>query len=73
MKAAVNTPLPFVAPDDGVNVQLLPMEQDGMTVAPLIRLLNASRTVTVIVDAVEPATHPVEHAVIEAVPANKDD
>jgi hypothetical protein len=72
LKLVVNTPLPFEDPEDGVSVLPVPLE-DGMTVAPLMTLLNGSRTVTVMVDAVEPATHAAEQAVIDAVPAVRDD
>src|SRR3990170_4547442 len=69
LKVAVNTPLPSAAPDAaGAKVLLVPSE-DRATVAPGITLLNASRAVTVIVDAVVPATHAVAHAVMLAVPA----
>ena len=36
----VKTPLPFVVPLVGLNVQLVPTEQDGVTVNPLMPLPN---------------------------------
>ena len=35
-----NTPLPFVVPDVGLNVQLVPTEHEGVTVLPPITLPN---------------------------------
>jgi hypothetical protein len=72
LKVVVKTPLPMVVPDEGLNVLPEPLDA-GVTVAPLMRLLNWSRTVIVIVDAVVPALHDVEHAVIDAVPTASDD
>jgi len=66
----VKTPLPFVVPLAGLNVQLVPTEQDGVTVAPLMPLPNWSFTVAVRSDAVPPpVVHEALHAVIGLLPA----
>jgi hypothetical protein len=39
LKVVVNTPLPFVVPDEGFNVLPVPVEA-GVTLALLITLLN---------------------------------
>ena len=68
----MKTPFAPVVPEAGVNVLLDPVA-DGVTVAPLITLPRASRTVTVTVDAVVPAAQPVPQAVIEVGAATTDD
>ena len=61
LKFVVKTPLPLVDPDAGLKVLFAPL--DAIVTAALgTRLLKASRAVTVIVDAVEPATQDVRHA-----------
>jgi len=40
VKVELKTPLPFVVPDDGLNVQVVPTEHEGVTVLPLITLPN---------------------------------
>ena len=72
VKLAVKVPPAPVDPDAGLNVLLVPVD-DSVTAAPLIGLLNPSRTVTVIVEAVDPATQPLEHAVIVPVAAAVED
>jgi hypothetical protein len=72
LKFVVKTPLALVEPDAGLNVLLVPVEA-GVILALLIVLPNASRAVMVMVEAVEPATHAAEQAVIEAVPAETVD
>jgi len=72
VKVAVNVPPALVVPDAGLSVLLVPVD-DSVTVALPIGLLNPSRTVTVIVEAVDPATHPLEQAVIVPVAAATED
>jgi hypothetical protein len=72
LKVVVNTPVPLLVPEGGAKVLPLPVAA-GVTATLLIRLLKASRTVTVMVDAVDPATQPVEQAVIALVVATTDD
>jgi hypothetical protein len=66
LKFVVNTPLPLVVPDAGENVLFAPLDA---IVTPRLgtTLLNASRAVTVIVEAVEPATHDDKHAAMVGV------
>src|SRR5882724_4613978 len=71
LKVVVNTPLPLEAPEVGLSVLPEPLDA-GTTVAPLMTFVNASRTVTVIVEA-NPTPHDVEHAVIDDVPAVSND
>ncbi len=49
LTVATNCPLPFVVPETGVIVSVPPRLDDSVTLAPEIRLLFVSRTVTVIV------------------------
>jgi hypothetical protein len=73
LNVVVNTPVPLLVPEVGANVLPVTGVPTGTTVAPLIELLKASRTVTVMVDAVDPATQPVEQAVMVPVVATTDD
>jgi len=62
----VSTPLPFVDPLAGENVFELPIEPKR-TKPPAIGLPNWSSSVTVMVEAVEPATQELAQAVMLAV------
>jgi hypothetical protein len=73
LKVVVNTPLPLLVPELGAKVLPVPPLAAAVTAAPVMGLLKASRTVTVRVDAVDPATQPVEHAVMAVVVATTDD
>src|SRR5262245_6274001 len=74
LNVEVNTPLTLVVPFVGLNVQLEPTEQDGVTVAPLMALPNGSFTVAVNSDAVPPpVVQETLHAVIELLLAVKVD
>src|SRR6185503_13606018 len=68
-----NTPLAFVVPLEATNTHDVPTEHDGVTVAPLIGLLNASRIVIVMSDAVLPLKQVPEQASIEDVAAFKSE
>ena len=72
VKVAVNVPPALVVPDAGLSVLLVPVD-DNVTAALPIGLLKPSRTVTVIVEAVDPATQPLEQAVIVPVAAATED
>ena len=72
VKVAVNVPPALVVPDAGLSVLLVPVD-DSVTFALPIGLLKPSRTVTVIVEAVDPATQPLEQAVIVPVAAVTED
>ena len=72
LKTVVNTPLPFAVPDDELNPLFVPVAAT-VTAALGIGLPNPSRTVTVIVDAVDPAEQLDEHAVIVPVVATTVD
>src|SRR5439155_22275508 len=68
VKVAVNVPPALVVPDAGLSVWLVPVD-DNVTAALPSGLLKPSRTVTVIVEAVDPATQLLEQAVIVPVVA----
>src|SRR6185503_1365913 len=72
LNVVVNTPLALAVPDEDVNALFVPLAAT-VTAALPIGLPNPSRTVTVIVEAVDPAEHPVEHAAIAAVVATTVD
>src|SRR6185436_19149295 len=72
LNVVVNTPLALAVPDEDVNALFVPLAAT-VTAALPIGLPNPSRTVTVIVEAVDPAEHPVEHAAIAPVVATTVD
>jgi hypothetical protein len=73
LKVVVNTPLPLPVPEVGDKVLPVPPVAAAVTAAPPIALLKASRAMTVMVEAVDPATQPVEQAVIVPVVATTED
>jgi hypothetical protein len=72
LNVVVNTPLALAVPEDTLSELLVPVAATA-TAALAIGLPNPSRTVTVIVDAVDPTEQPDEQAVIVPVAATTDD